>query len=57
MLSNCSKLTGIDFVGSSGFSLVKLFSDARHNLESVVKSLLYLSSDNLVRFAEDVSPL
>jgi len=53
--TDCGKLLCVDVIGLARFSLVEFLTNAGHNLEIVVDSVLHLLSDDLVSLAKDVA--
>jgi hypothetical protein len=51
------KLSSVDFVSASRFSLIELLSDASHHAESVIESILSFAADLIVGLSEDMASL
>jgi hypothetical protein len=57
LLADGTKLSSVDSVSFSGFTLLKFFADASHYLEAVFKRNLHLGCDISVGLAKDMAPL
>ena len=51
------KLSSVDFVSASRFSLIEFLSDASHNAESVIESIFSLTTDLIVGLSKDMASL